>query len=94
MESAFERILNRIPLHTKVSVSKAYDLAENLGRIMGEKGIEKEELADMTGLSVEEIESLLSGFNIIYDKIAKLEAALESDIFIAVNSKGYFNRDK
>lgn len=87
-----ERIRNRTPLYTKVSVSKTLDFAEEVSAALVEMGISPEELAARMEMPLADLLSLLSGMNPFYDQIARVEAALGRDVFVgATHHKGYFN---
>lgn len=85
------RIRARTPLHTKVAVSKVFDLAEEVGAALARTGHTPEWLAAQVGISLDDLTAWLSGMHPLLDDVARLEAALETDLLIAPGRPiGYF----
>lgn len=85
------RIRARTPLHTKVAVSKVFDLAEEVGTALARAGHTPEWLAGQVGISLEELGAWLSGMHPLLDDVARLEAALGADLLVAPGRpQGYF----
>lgn len=90
-DPAIARIRSRTPLHTKVAVSKVFDLAEEVSAALERTSHTPEWLAEKVGITLEELTGWLSGMHPLYDPIARLEAALEMDLMVAPgHPEGYF----
>ena len=90
-DPAIARIRSRTPLYTKVAVSKVFDLAEEVSAALERTGHTPAWLAERAGISLEELTGWLSGMHPLYDSVARLEAALETDLLVAPGRPGgYF----
>jgi len=94
-DPAITRILGRTQLYKKVSVFKVFDLAEEVNAALVRTGRTADWLANEMGISIEALTDLLSGMHTFYDPIARMEAALSSDLMIgATLHNRFFQNDQ
>lgn len=89
--SLITQIRARTPLHTKVAVSKTFDLAEEVSAALARTGHTPAWLAERVGISLDDLTAWLGGMHPLLDDVARLEAALETDLLVAPGRpQGYF----
>jgi transcriptional regulator with XRE-family HTH domain len=84
------QVLNRTPVAVKISVSKTFDLSEELNTVLARQGITAPELAERLHMSPHELAIFLFGLDGFYDQVARLEAALQADLFVSASGLRYF----
>ncbi|MBO9155041.1 multiprotein-bridging factor 1 family protein [Chitinophaga sp. GCM10012297] len=88
MKTKFDKIAERIPAHTRLMVSKWFDITERILEILTEKGMTQKDLADLLGKNESEISKWMKGaHNFTLDTIAKIEIALGETILSSPNAR-------
>ncbi|WP_346318866.1 helix-turn-helix transcriptional regulator [Chitinophaga sp. YIM B06452] len=81
MATKLDQVYDRVPEHTKLMVSKSFDISERILDILDEKGWTQKDLADKLSKKESEISRWMKGtHNFTLETIAKIEVALEQTI--------------
>lgn len=86
---SFDKIRQRVPAETKIYISKALDIREQVLAILDMKGWSQQDFAKKMGKSESEISKWLSGrHNLTIKTIAKMEALLGEDVLVTPKRYG------
>lgn len=88
MTTKLDLIYERVPEHTKLMVSKSFDISERILDILEEKGWTQKDLAEKLSKKESEISKWMKGtHNFTLETIAKIEIALGQTILDTSNNR-------
>jgi len=88
MTTKLDLIYERVPAHTKLMVSKSFDISERILDILEEKGWTQKDLAEKLSKKESEISKWMKGtHNFTLETISKIEIALGQTILDTSNSR-------
>lgn len=88
MATKLDLIYERVPAHTKLMVSKSFDISERILDILEEKGWTQKDLAERLSKKESEISKWMKGtHNFTLETIAKIEIALGQTILDTSNNE-------
>lgn len=84
-ETLHNKIISEMPPDMPIYVEKMFDIADRLTSLMEEKGMDKKELARLTGKTKAQVSRWCAGHeNLNLRTISKIEAALNAQLIVVL----------